>query len=54
MHLQPLFEQYPFYGTNLAETLFKNGLCLPSGSNLTDEDRNRIKLVVNKVFERQK
>jgi dTDP-4-amino-4,6-dideoxygalactose transaminase len=54
MHLQPLFEQYPFYGTNLAETLFKNGLCLPSGSNLTDEDRNRIKSVVNQVFERQK
>ena len=54
MHLHPLFEQYPFYGTNLAETLFENGLCLPSGSNLTDEDRNRIKSVVNQVFERQK
>ena len=49
MHLQPIFEIYPFYGEKVAETLFENGLCLPSGSNLTDEDRNRIKKT---LFER--
>ncbi len=43
IHLQPIFERYPYYGSNIAETLFENGLYLPSGSNLTDEDRDRIK-----------
>lgn len=50
MHLQPIFEHYPYYGGKVAETLFDNGLCLPSGSNLTDEDRVRIASVVKKVF----
>lgn len=50
MHLQPIFANYPYYGTNIAETLFENGLCLPSGSNLTEEDRNRIKKVIEQVF----
>lgn len=50
MHLQPVFENYPYYGNNVAETLFENGLCLPSGSNLTDEERGRIAEVVRGVF----
>lgn len=50
MHLQPIFEKYPYYGGIVAETLFENGLCLPSGSNLTAEDRNRIAAVIGKVF----
>ena len=43
MHLQPVFKDCDYYGGNIAETLFKNGLCLPSGSNLNDVDRERIK-----------
>ncbi|MDO5614816.1 MAG: DegT/DnrJ/EryC1/StrS family aminotransferase, partial [Cruoricaptor ignavus] len=43
MHLQPVFADAPYYGETVAEELFNNGLCLPSGSNLTDEDRERIK-----------
>lgn len=50
MHLQPVFENYPYYGTNIAETLFEKGLCLPSGSNMTDEDRRRISSVIIKLF----
>lgn len=50
MHLQPIFKQYPYYGTKVAETLFEKGLCLPSGSNLTDEERERIKQVVFSFF----
>lgn len=50
MHLQPVFAEAPYYGTNVAEKLFDNGLCLPSGSNLSDEDRLRIKNVINKLF----
>jgi dTDP-4-amino-4,6-dideoxygalactose transaminase len=50
MHLQPIFEKYPYYGKKVSEELFENGLCLPSGSNLTEEDRIRIKKVVLSIF----
>lgn len=50
MHLQPVFRDFPYYGNAIAETLFANGLCLPSGSNLTEEDRMRIKAVVFNLF----
>lgn len=50
MHLQPLFEKYPYYGTNVAEELFEKGLCLPSGSNLTTKDKERIKEVIISFF----
>ena len=50
MHMQPVFEKYPYYGNKVAETLFDNGLCLPSGSNLTEEERGRIAEVVRGVF----
>ncbi|WP_166921693.1 DegT/DnrJ/EryC1/StrS family aminotransferase [Flavobacterium poyangense] len=51
MHLQPIFEKYSYYGGKIAENLFENGLCLPSGSNLTDEDRDRIKEAMVTFFE---
>ncbi|MGJ1266070.1 DegT/DnrJ/EryC1/StrS family aminotransferase [Sphingobacterium spiritivorum] len=51
MHLQPVFQDVPYYGEKVAEKLFDNGLCLPSGSNLTDSDRERIKNVVEKLFQ---
>jgi len=38
MHLQPVFAHLPFYGNNISENIFKNGLCLPSGVGLTVED----------------
>ena len=50
MHLQPVFEKYPYYGATVSETLFDNGLCLPSGSSLTGDDRQRITQVVRKYF----
>ncbi|WP_395045565.1 DegT/DnrJ/EryC1/StrS family aminotransferase [Flavobacterium sp.] len=43
MHLQPVFKDAPYYGGTISEELFNDGLCLPSGSNLTDEDCGRIK-----------
>lgn len=46
MHLQPVFEKYPYYGKKNAETIFQNGLCLPSGSNLNEEDKERIKKAI--------
>jgi len=50
MHLQPIFKKYPYYGEKIAEKLFEKGLCLPSGSNLTQEDKNKIKGVINTFF----
>jgi dTDP-4-amino-4,6-dideoxygalactose transaminase len=42
MHLQPIFKSAPYYGGEVAANLFKNGLCLPSGSNLTKIEKERI------------
>jgi dTDP-4-amino-4,6-dideoxygalactose transaminase len=42
MHMQPIFQKYDYYGGDVAEKLFELGLCLPSGSNLTEEDKERI------------
>ena len=50
MHLQPVFAHHPYYGERVAETLFDQGLCLPSGSNLTDADRQRIENVLVDFF----
>ena len=50
MHLQPIFEKYPYYGTKVSETLFEKGLCMPSGSNLTDAERDRIAEVIEVFF----
>jgi len=50
LHLQPIFANYPYYGNEVAEYLFENGLCLPSGSNLTDQERARITTAVLKIF----
>jgi dTDP-4-amino-4,6-dideoxygalactose transaminase len=42
MHLQPVFAHAPFYGNGTSEKLFEQGLCLPSGSILSDEDIRRV------------
>ena len=52
MHLQPVFQKYDYYGSNISEKLFNDGLCLPSGSNLTDEDRKRIKKSIDKLIKK--
>ena len=50
MHMQPLFNKAEYFGAIIAEKLFKFGLCLPSGSNMSNEDRERISEVIYKVF----
>ena len=52
MHLQPIFKDCDYYGTDVSEKLFNNGLCLPSGSNLTVDDRNRIKESLYKLLKK--
>lgn len=50
LHLQPVFAGAPYYGGQVAETLFNTGLCLPSGSNLTAQQLGRIAAVVDGIF----
>jgi dTDP-4-amino-4,6-dideoxygalactose transaminase len=50
MHLQPLFSCYEYYDNEVSEKLFKNGLCLPSGSNITSLEKQRIKTSILKVL----
>ncbi len=54
MHLQPVFRDAPFYGSGVAEKAFETGLCLPSGSNLGREDKERIALSINEFLKKQK
>ncbi len=51
MHLQPIFKNCAFYGGQISENLFHNGLCLPSGSNLSNKDKIRIKKAILELFE---
>lgn len=46
LHTQPLFDRYPFYGKGVSQHLFDCGLCLPSSSNLTVSDLERIATVL--------
>lgn len=50
MHLQPVFRRYPAYVNGVSEKLFDNGLCLPSGTNMTDSDFERIEKVLSRLF----
>ena len=50
LHLQPIFRNYPYYGTNVSEKLFENGLCLPSSSNLTFHDLERVVTAIKNIF----
>jgi dTDP-4-amino-4,6-dideoxygalactose transaminase len=50
MHLQPVFKKFPYYGKKVAETLFDNGLCLPSGSNLKQEELERVAAKIKSLF----
>jgi dTDP-4-amino-4,6-dideoxygalactose transaminase len=52
MHLQPVFADCVFYGNGTSDKLFANGLCLPSGSNLTNDDFERIFTVMDSVFQK--
>jgi dTDP-4-amino-4,6-dideoxygalactose transaminase len=50
MHQQPVFEKYPSYNNGVSDDLFERGLCLPSGSNLTQQELNRVVNCIKKQF----
>ncbi len=50
MHLQPVFADVPTEGGEVAEALFDRGVCLPSGSSMTDDDVDRVVAAVRAVL----
>jgi dTDP-4-amino-4,6-dideoxygalactose transaminase len=46
MHLQPVFTGCPYYGEGISDALFDQGLCLPSGSNLSSQELERVRDVL--------
>ena len=52
MHLQPVFRKMPSYANGTSEKLFERGLCLPSGSNLTAEEMERVVSIIRKLFKK--
>lgn len=48
MHLQPVFSHCLYFGEGVAEHIFQQGLCLPSGSSMSEEDLNRVAELVKK------
>lgn len=52
MHLQPIFKDFPAYLNGMSETLFNNGLCLPSGSNLSIEEKHKVVYFIQSVLDK--
>ena len=52
MHIQPVYEGTKFFGSGVCEKLFEQGLCLPSGSNLTEEEFDRIFSALSEIFKK--
>ncbi|HFP8257087.1 TPA: DegT/DnrJ/EryC1/StrS family aminotransferase, partial [Enterococcus faecium] len=51
MHLQPVFDKYEYIGTDVAQTLFEKGICLPSDSKMTDDDLYRVTNTIKRVMQ---
>jgi dTDP-4-amino-4,6-dideoxygalactose transaminase len=52
MHLQPVFADCKSYGGDVAARLFEQGLCIPSGSTLSEEDRDKVVEAFRSLFPR--
>ena len=50
MHMQPIFAGMPYYGGKVSETLFEQGLCLPSGSLLSEQEFDRVFAKLGEIF----
>jgi pyridoxal phosphate-dependent aminotransferase EpsN len=53
MHLQSLFVDAPRYGGEVAEDLFRRGICLPSSSSLREDDQMRVIGIIHRLARRQ-
>ena len=54
MHMQPVFDKADYIGGAICEQLFEKGLCLPSGSNLTNEKLNSVCQIITRILSKNK
>ena len=50
--MQPIFSSFMAFGGDISESLFERGLCLPSGSNMLEEDFYRVVTKIKYIFEK--
>jgi len=50
MHIQPFFMKYDYVGSDVAEKLFENGVCLPSDTKMTDQDLLRVTGIIKGLW----
>jgi dTDP-4-amino-4,6-dideoxygalactose transaminase len=50
MHMQPFFEKYEYFGTDVSEKLFENGVCLPSDTKMADGDIERVVKIIKGLW----
>ena len=50
MHLQPVFKSFPAYLSGVSEQLFLQGLCLPSDTNMKENEFKRVEKVINNLL----
>jgi dTDP-4-amino-4,6-dideoxygalactose transaminase len=50
MHMQPFFAGYDFIGDGVCEEIFKNGVCLPSDTKMTDKDLERVVGIIKRLW----
>lgn len=53
MHMQPLYASAPYHGTGVDEGLFEHGLCLPSGSDMTEAQQDKVIDLINDLIARR-
>ena len=50
MHLQPIFSHFPFYGDHTSDRVFEQGICLPSGNELTNSQLDEITGIISSLY----
>lgn len=50
MHLQPFYAKYDYIGEDVSENIYKNGVCLPSDTKMTDVDLKRIVKIIKRLW----
>lgn len=55
MHMQPVFKKYPFFnhnkkGISVSEDLFNTGICLPSDTNMTKKEQEKVIQIIRNLF----
>ena len=51
MHMQPFYKGYDLIGNGVSEKIFENGVCLPSDTNMSDEDLDRIVKIIKRLWD---